>query len=107
MISAGRMRHPVDILEPVDDKQRQGTAIPRFRIAWRDMAAIEPIGGREYWESRGAQSNITHRVKMRWRPNGIMTRHKIRFDNRVFEVTNVLNMGERDRIVQAMCTEMQ
>jgi len=104
-ISAGMMRFSIDVLEPVDAKQQAGTGKPKFRIAWRDMAAVEPISGREFWESQHTTSQVTHRVTMRWRPEKITPRHQIKYDGRTFEISSVLDVGERHRFVQALCME--
>ena len=108
-MQAGRLRHSVTIQQrtaTVDGYGQQSTA-------WTDvitaLAAIEPLSGRELFAAQAVQSEVSHRVTIRYRSELDVPRTgaalRVAFGSRVFDVHAVLNMGERDREMHILCSE--
>ena len=72
-----------------------------FTTVW---AAVEPLRGRAFMEAKAAQSEVSHRVRMRYM-DGITAAMKVRFEGRIFSLDAVLNIGERNRELHLMCVE--
>jgi len=78
-------------------------------------AGIWPIRGDEYHLANQSQSNITHRIQMRWMPlsdgSMITPRCRIKYSDpelqvdRFFEIVSVINIDERNRTLQLMAKE--
>lgn len=101
---AGDLRHRVTIqqLVTVYDEYNQPVEM------WQDLttvwAAIEPLSGREYWQAKAVNAEVTHRVRMRYRA-GITPEMRLVFNGRVFEILAVLNLEERNIELQLLCKE--
>lgn len=64
----GRLRHRIDLQTPVDQQDSFGEPI----TTWQDFvanvpAAIEPLAGREFYAAQQEQSDVTTRIRIRWR----------------------------------------
>ena len=103
---AGRLRHLV-VLQRRDD-----TAAPNAfnepADAWTDLAtvwaAIEPISGREFFAAQQVQSEVSHRITIRYYA-GLTTKDRVKFGERLFDIRAVLDRDERHVEMQLMCTE--
>jgi SPP1 family predicted phage head-tail adaptor len=76
---------------------------------WTDYlktrAGIEPLRGREFLQGIAAQSEITHIVRMRYK-TGIVPTMRIKYCDRYFEISYVLNLMEKNRELEIYCTEV-
>lgn len=76
--------------------------------AWEDVAtvwaAIEPISGRELLAAAAVQSEVTHQVILRYRP-GVVSKMRIVYGSRIFDIQNVLDENERHRELTLLCVE--
>jgi SPP1 family predicted phage head-tail adaptor len=100
---AGRLRHRVEI-------QRQtntivdGEQVGDWTTYARVWAGIEPINGREKLQSDAIQQDISHRIVLRYLAD-LSPKHRIKFDNRIFDINSVVNAAERDVSMELLCTE--
>ena len=75
MLNAGKLRHRVDIEQPVIAQDSETGAITETWAVFAQNipAAIEPLSARDFIQSGAAQSEITTRITVRWlegvRPN--------------------------------------
>ena len=101
----GTLRHRVTLQEFVEIVDEYGTPIGE---GWEDIAtvwaAVEPITGREYIELHNTQSELSHKVTMRYRP-GVTPANRLLFNGRQFDIQSVLNLEERNRELVLMCKE--
>jgi len=72
------------------------------------FAQIVPLTGRELFNARQVQADVTHEVRFRW-VDGVNPRDKIVAQmldgDRNFEILSIVNSGERDRIAICQCVE--
>lgn len=77
-------------------------------IVWRDAfsawARIEPLSAHEKFEAMSVQSGVTRRVYIRYRPD-VGTEMRIKYGNRIFEIEGILDVGERKRFLELLCSE--
>lgn len=102
---AGRLRHRVDIEEFAQNKSTDTGAVTE---AWATVAtvwaSVEPLKGREFIEASQVQSNLSHRVRMRYRP-GVTTSHRLVHNGRALNIVSVANLEERNIELEIMCME--
>lgn len=103
---AGTLRHRVTIQQlSADTKDADG----RPAGSWQDVAtvwaAVEPLRGREFWEAAAQQSEVTIRVRIRYRA-GITAAMRVKFGDRLLEIVHSINVDERNRELHLMCREV-
>ena len=79
------------------------TAGPDTRIA-ECRASVEPLSGRELFESQQVVADVTHRVRIRWREE-ITPELEINYQGRTLQIVSVIDPGERHRELELLCRE--
>lgn len=67
-MEAGELRHRVMIQRPVNERQALGSFEEKFEDYLEVWASIEPLSPREYLAAAQIASDITTRIKIRYRP---------------------------------------
>ena len=65
-------------------------------------ASVEPLVGREYFAAGGAQSEVTAKVRMRYRP-GITSADRLIHEGTLYSITSVINYKSANRDLVLMC----
>jgi SPP1 family predicted phage head-tail adaptor len=93
-ISVERLQGGVDELgQPLPD-----TWAPLF-TCW---AAVEPLVGREYLAAAALVSEVTARIRMRYRP-GITSQDRIIHEGKVYGITSLADVHSSRRELVLMC----
>ena len=100
-MNPGDLRHRITLQNP----PAYGEAEDNYTDAATVWANINPISGKELFAAEQFSSEITHRVRIRYR-NDVTPFMRVKYGTRTFEVMYVINEYERDRIIQLMCKEM-
>ena len=66
--------------------------------------AIEPLAGREFFQAGQMAATVSHRIRCRYRP-GVNSRQQLRWKDKTFHLTSVLNLDERNEWLEMMATE--
>lgn len=101
---AGQLRHRVTIQEPVEARNGYNEAITTWAPVATVWASVEPLSGREFFAAEHVQSEITHRVRLRWRP-GIAPTMRVLFGGRHLMIEAVINYRELGTEMHLMCRE--
>lgn len=104
-MQAGRLRHRVTIQQPVETRNAFGEAIKTWSTVATIYASVEPLSGREMFDAEQVQSEISHRVRLRYR-SGLTTRMRLLYGSRVLHIQAVIDVKERHQELQLMCREM-
>jgi SPP1 family predicted phage head-tail adaptor len=105
-MEAGKLRHRITIQSvPVTRSSTGATVVGTPEDFVEVWASVEPISGREWYDAARTNSEVTHRVRMRYYP-GITASMRVLFRSRVFDIRSVLNIDERNRELHLMCREM-
>ncbi len=76
---------------------------------WTDLktvwASINPIVGKEYFAAETVNSEISHKIRLRY-IEGIKPTMRIKFKERYFNIISVINYQERNIELQLMCKEL-
>lgn len=103
---AGSLRHRVML-------QRQPVVVDDYGGAvkdapWEDVATVwaslEAVSGREFFASQQVQSEVTHKITIRFRP-GVAADMRIVYGGRVFGIVAPLPDNRGTRLV-LMCREV-
>jgi SPP1 family predicted phage head-tail adaptor len=103
-VNAGRLRFQVNIQKPVETQNAFGEP----EVSWSDVAtgiwaSIEPLKGREFFAAKQINAEIEARVVMRYRSD-VKTKYRIMHGENEYYIDTVINVGERNRELQLMCT---
>ena len=109
MIDPGKMRHRITFQQFNGDRDSFGDPVCRDDSAWGNVAtvwaAIDPISGREFYAAEQSQSEVTHKIRCRFRP-GYTTDMRILYGERKFKIISILNWEERRESLLIMCKEL-
>lgn len=110
MLAAGQLRRRVAI----QSRATTVDAVGQISQTWSTVlsgvpAHIEPLSGRELIAAAAVQSSITHRVTVRYHrdlaaPVAANARRVV-YGDRVFNVSAVLNIDERNRVIEMLAEE--
>lgn len=67
-------------------------------------ASVEPTRGREYQEAQRIRPELTYKVTTKHH-KGITPDMFIKFQNRLFNIVSVINVRERNEMLEIICTE--
>lgn len=77
-------------------------------VAWTDAAevwaAVWPVNATQQIEAAGQAMTITHRIRMRYRPD-LRGTWRIKFGTRYFSIHGIVNPNERGAMLDVLCTE--
>ena len=101
---SGELRHRITIEQPTETRDSYGSV----KITWSTLAtvwaAIWPVRAKEFVSLGQTQSEVTHRIRMRYR-NDVTTKLRIEFNSRYFAINQVINPDERNIMLELVCTE--
>lgn len=102
---AGRLRHQVTIQ---NYSESQDSTTGEVTKSWTEFAtvraAIEPLRGKEFFESQERFGVTMHRVIIRYLA-GVNDTMRVKFGSRILAIKAVLNKDERNRWLELMCEE--
>ena len=105
IINPGELRHRITI-QKLNNSQNEYGEISEF---WEDIlnirAGIYPISGKEFFAAETVNSEITHKVKIRY-VEGLTPNMRINFNNRIFSIESIINFQEKNIELQLLCKEL-
>lgn len=106
-ISAGRLRHRIDIQEPQSSQDPiTGEIIHSWVTVWPAVpAAVEPLSVREFIAAQAVQSEISARITIRYR-DGLLPTMRILHNGRIYNPAGWLADPVRgNEYLTAPCSE--
>ena len=101
---AGKLRHKVTIQDYTESQNSYGEMTKTWSDYATVWASIEPVRGREFWESQQINAEVTAKITIR-HLYGINPKMRVKHDNRIFEIISVINPEERNVELQLMVKE--
>lgn len=109
MIDPGKMRHRVTFQRFSGTQDGFGDPLQADDANWTDAAtlwaAIDPISGREFYAAEQSQSEVSHKVRCRYRA-GLDTAMRIVCGSRRFKIISIIDWEERHESLLIMCKEL-
>lgn len=107
-MNAGKLRHKVEFQEDTGatrPRDGMGEPVERWRTAFEAWAAVEPVSGREYWQARQVQADVTHKVTVRYRA-GLSAGMRVKWGGRYLYLTEPpRDLMERHQWLEFFCKE--
>lgn len=101
---AGKLRHRITIQSRHTARGTMGGESAQWvDVAQCLPAAIEPLNGRELLTAQQVQSEITVRIRLRYRP-GIEAKMRVLYRGEVYSIQYVINPELLNRELQLMCS---
>lgn len=67
-------------------------------------AKIDPVKGMEKFQADQTQTPVTHKILMRYRSD-ITTKNRITYNDRIFQIKEIINPGEDDNFLHITAIE--
>lgn len=84
-----------------DDFGAEVASWAEFAVVW---AAVEPLQGREFWNSQAEQSELTTRIRIRYRDD-VRAADRVAWSGRTYDIEAVAP-NERMTELELMCREL-
>lgn len=104
-INPGEFRHIITFQEMEENKNSFGEMTKVWVDKFSTRAGIYPLSGKEFFATDKENSEISHKINIRYRP-GINNNMRIIFEGRVFDIESIINFQERNILIQIMAKEL-
>lgn len=101
----GRLRNIVIIESPVDSVDPSGTPITTYKFFIRRYASIVPLNGSEFFAAQQLNVNVNIRFRLRYDKSvaQITAKHRIRWNDQIYDVHAIINKMELNKEIIIMC----
>lgn len=103
MIRAGELRERVTVQQSSETRNPLGEAIPTWSTFAEVWASVNGVTSRELLLAGQQQTEISHRVKMRYLP-GLTQQMRLAWRGRTLEIVSVLEQDNRS-VHELICQE--
>jgi SPP1 family predicted phage head-tail adaptor len=104
---AAELRHRVIIQENTGTvNDGAGNQVPLWELVASVPAKVTPVSGNEITLAEKRTQEITHIVKIRYRPNMRKDKHRIIFNGRVMRIQYIINKDELNIQLNLQCKEV-
>jgi SPP1 family predicted phage head-tail adaptor len=104
-INPGEYRHIILFQKKTKIQNEFREVIDDWVDVLKTRAGIYPISGKEFFSAETVNSEVSHKVNMRYMP-GITPEMRIKFGDRQFRVISVINFQEKNIELQLQCKEL-
>ena len=104
-MNPGNLRNRIIIQRQITTQDSFGEQQEEWNEVDTVWASINPIAGREFFAAETVNSEITHKIRIRYR-NDIKPDMRVFYNGRAFRITTVINEFERNKMLQLMCKEL-
>lgn len=101
----GKLRHRITIQELIKVDDGYGGTVETWQNIATVWAAIAPLRGSERYTAQQVQSELTHKVTIRYRA-GIKTQMRIVYKDKIFEIEAIIDVEERRQWLELLCSEV-
>jgi SPP1 family predicted phage head-tail adaptor len=100
------LRHRITIQQKSFIRDTYGQPVEEWSDVFTVWASINPLTGKDLFAAESVQSEITHKIKIRFKL-GIKPDMRVRFGDRYFQIISPpINFNERNIELQLMCREL-
>ena len=102
-IDPGRLRERVTIQSATEARNSIGEVVQTWGTFVEVWASVDGLSGREVLQSGQQQTEVTHRVRMRY-VTGLTQRMRLSWRGRILEITSLLEHNNRTEH-ELLCVE--
>lgn len=104
-INPGKYRQPITIQQRQFTQDSYGGTTEDWVTVYETRAGIFPLSGSEFFKADQINAQVTHKIQFRYL-NGVTPDMRILFNNRVFQITSVVNFQEHSIELQLYAKEI-
>ncbi|CEG26008.1 phage head closure protein [Bacillus sp. B-jedd] len=105
-MNPGELRHIVTFQRKSEGQDSYGEGSDDWVNVLKTRVAIYPISGKEFFAAEKVNSEVTHKVNLRYIP-GITSDMRMKLGERVFElISPPINFQEKNIELQLLCKEI-
>lgn len=104
-MKAGQLDQRVTVERLVQGSDPLGQPINEWVTLATVWAGVEPLVGREFFAATAAQSEVTARIRMRYRP-GIRPADRVVHEGKTYGIESVIDVRSGNRELVLMCKSM-
>jgi SPP1 family predicted phage head-tail adaptor len=104
-MQAGRMRKRVELQHFSENQNDYGEKIRDYTTYATVWAEIKPLQGKELEHAQQISAETDFRIRIRYH-SAVASEHRVVYGERVFEITAVKNIEERNKELILMCKEI-
>lgn len=99
---AGQLDQRVTVERLQQGQDELGQPVTTWAPLYTVWAAVEPLSGREYIAASAALSEVTTRIRLRYRP-GITPADRVNHEGTLYGITSVIDYKSANRELVLMC----
>ena len=103
-LQAGKLRHRVAIQRATESRNALGESILTFATIATRWAEIRPLSGKESDIAKRIDARTTHKIVIRYY-EGLKTSDRFLWNSRYFNISDIINILERDKLMVCTCIE--
>ena len=101
----GKLRHRVTIEALSEAQSGQGDITETWATGTTVWGSVEPLTGRELLNAQVVYSDVTHRVRLRFK-SGLSTRgHRLKHRTRILHIGSIIDPTELNEQLELLCME--
>lgn len=104
-MQAGKLRHSIIIEQGTESFDGNGELITTWSTFATVWAEILPLVGREFWAARQVNAETTGKLRIRYL-SGLTPKMHIKFGTRIFNITGISNIEERNEEIVIYYSEV-
>ena len=109
LVRGGTLRHRLTFQTKSSATDALGQPLNTWADAFKCWGDVAPISGRELMAAAAVQSEVTHSISVRYRPElqnpKDVAAMRVLFGSRVFDIKASMNQDERNRLVILQAAE--
>jgi SPP1 family predicted phage head-tail adaptor len=106
-MKAGRLRDRISFQRLANNQNDYNESKGVWTALTETWAAVEPLGGREFFSAQQVQSDITTRIVCRYASAlaDVTPKDRIQHGTVYYDIRSVIDVDSRHRELQFMCTQ--
>ena len=109
VVRAGELRRRIAVQRRDVGQDSTGQPVETWATLFMAWADIAPLNGKELMAASAVQSEVTHEISVRYRPElsdpKTVAQYRVLYGTRVFNIKASLNQDERNRVVILQAAE--
>jgi len=101
-MKAGQLDQRVTVERFTSTQDELGQPIESWAPLFTCWAAVEPLTGREYIAAAAAVSEVTAKIRLRYRP-GVLGTDRVTHEGTVYQIESVIDVRSEHRELHLMC----
>lgn len=103
-MKAGQLNQWATLERRAPGQDDYGQPIDAWTPLFTTFAAVEPLTGREYIAAAAMQSEVSLRIRLRFRPGVDLTSaDRVRHDGKIYNIVSVIDRRAAHREIELMC----